>query len=481
MNNIKDLITTTILSIVMIDIIKWGYPYSYLVVIPVSLSILLYKKTSKNIYVLILIALIYLSAIYSINSLKFHRFLNVGDISNLSITGHYFMVYQYTLTRISYLIFSEYIDYIMKIYSFILFYSVFVLLSKTLKIKKDRCLLILAFIAPFIQSFGFPFSVYLAIIAFVFLLQGSIILSLLFFAVSVFYGTRGLILIGIPYLINAFAKANYKLKIIILLIILVLPIILYKYVLYNLSMINSFLNNVTISQLYNRLFDFLMRTRFQPQIDFYFILIAFIAVLLWGLIYLVREFKQGLLLISFTINIIILLMLFAITFAGRISTFENPASDIPYYFLYPAVIMSILIASYLTKNEKIYTTLVAFFVIILFLAYVPKLNYVSYYEQTFNFNGQYYNLLTFIHDFGLETHILYDYGSYKFSKFIPDGKLLQPWQSPYLFHGYIYIYSTSIYRLKMFFTLPYIQNQLISVSKTNIIYSTPQYRISLIP
>jgi hypothetical protein len=88
--------------------------------------------------------------------------------------------------------------------------------------------------------------------------------------------------------------------------------------------------------------QFFTRNRLQPPLDFFILVIAYILPILLSLFFIKQRNRQIIILI---ISTIILFIIFGILMLFRLSVFDNFASDIPYYFLYPASFLAILILS----------------------------------------------------------------------------------------------------------------------------------------
>lgn len=334
------------------------------------------------------------------------------------------------------------------------------LVLKLLKVSKAAILIIFTFIG----FFGFPTSVGFAALAYYYLTTKKFFSSSLIFALSLLYGTRGLMAFGIMYLLTIIKRVSNFTKLIFIFIVIVVGIIiLFPYVQNYLTIIQRFGTPQNISDIWGKLLDFIFRDRLQPWINFLFTAVGLSLLITIGFVSAFRKRRWEAL-----VSIIILMAFFIYTFSVRINIFENPASDIPYYFLYAAAINSAIVGFSNSFATPIFLILVA--------GGTHPSGYVTFYEHTFD-PQHYLAVVKYIQDFGKSTKFLYDYGSYRFRHYIPNGVMLQPWQRPDNFRGRYYIYSIYIYNTRMFYVLPHRQHEFIK-SLQDVVYDTGLIRIS---
>jgi hypothetical protein len=167
----------------------------------------------------------------------------------------------------------------------------------------------------------------------------------------------------------------------------------------------------------------------------------------------------------------------------RLFNFENFASDIPYYFLYPSSFLAILILSKVLnrKFHKLFLLLIVFF----FIASVPKFFYQPFYESIFTKYVNYFSLLVVFDKVYVKGTLLYDYGSFPFSAYLATYKatMTAEWASSsnYLSQKgpIFYLGSPDIANRPMYFYLPHVQKSWLNVLRNKIIDSD-QYAVFLL-
>lgn len=474
------IIMSLLLVFLSILIIRCGYPLTYSVIV-VLLPLVLVTLKFDNALVRATLALFLSIAIghnasYFIlpDKAQFENFVGQGEHVNLAF-DEFIGLRSFAILDNTWLYISSNLPYLQHsiylISSLLVYISLYLFLSLFKSNDNSKSILLIIFVI--IGFYGFGISVAFALLALYYLLKDNLKISMPLFIISVFFGTRGLIAFGVIYLVMFLKKASYRYKLLLAGVTLGVIFIILPYVTGYLKIVSIFLQGTESSQinkLISNVVNFYTRERLQPWHDFAVVSSTFLGIVLLGLVYSIKRR-----LFLFLLNILILTSLFIITFIGRVSYFENPASDIPYYFLYAAIINSVVVL-YLARAKPL---VFAILLLLLIGALVPKYGYVTYYEHTFNKLQEYYALVSFIHTFGERNSYVYDYGSYPFRKYIPNGNLIQPWQDPFRhFSGRYYIYSKKLQDMKMFFTLPTVQKSLTLIVSNNVVYDAGQYGIS---
>jgi hypothetical protein len=311
-------------------------------------------------------------------------------------------------------------------------------------------------------------------------LRGRPFLALSALILSSLFGTRGLILGGLPVILNL--MRGLKRVVTITATSIILLVILSKYMETYLSIINTFRKNFQLDliTIFERITQFFTRNRLQPPLDFFILVIVYILPILLSLFFIRRRNREIMILI---ISTIILFIIFGIIMLFRLSIFENFASDIPYYFLYPSSFLAILILCKVLNQRfnKLFFLLIVFF----FIASIPKFFYQSFYENIFTNYVSYFSLLVVFDNVYVKGTLLYDYGSYFFSANLAkyNAIMTSEWATSdkYLSQKgpIFYLGSPAIANYPMYFYLPHVQKTWLNVLKNKIIDSG-QYAVFLL-
>jgi len=311
-------------------------------------------------------------------------------------------------------------------------------------------------------------------------LKGRTFLGLSALLLSSLFGSRGLILGTLPVILSLL-KDRRSLVIASMFGIMLLAI-LNKYILTNYSIIYSFSKSFQLDliKILDLITQFFIKSRIQPLLDFYILVIMYILPILFSLFFIKRRNREITIII---ISTIILFIIFGITMLIRLFNFENFASDIPYYFLYPSSFLAILILSKVLNRRfhKLFLLLVVFF----FIAYVPKFFYQPFYENIFTNYVNYFSLLVVFDQVYVKGTLLYDYGSYSFSASLAkyNAIMTSEWATSdkYLSQKgpIFYLGSPAIANYPMYFYLPHVQKSWLNVLRNKIIDSD-QYAVFLL-
>jgi len=311
-------------------------------------------------------------------------------------------------------------------------------------------------------------------------LKGRTFLGLSALLLSSLFGTRGLILGGLPVILSLL---NDRRSLIVASVIgIILLAILNKYIQSYYTVIYSFSRDFQLDPMHilNLVIQFFIRNRLQPPLDFFILVIMYILPILISLFFIKQSNREIIILL---ISTIILFIIFGITMLFRLSIFENFASDIPYYFLYPSSFLALLILSKVfdRRFHKLFLLLIVFF----FIAYVPKFFYQSYYENLFTNYVNYFSLLVVFDKVYVKGTLLYDYGSYSFSASLAkyNATMTSEWATSdkYLSQKgpIFYLGSPVIANYPMYFYLPHVQKSWLNALRNKIIDSG-QYAVFLL-
>jgi hypothetical protein len=311
-------------------------------------------------------------------------------------------------------------------------------------------------------------------------LNGRTFLGLFALLFSSLFGSRGLILGGLPVIFSL--VKSWRSLVIITATSTVLLGIFNKYIQNYYMIINAFSKNfeLNLTRLIDIVIQFFIRNRLQPPLDFFILVIVYILPILLSLFLIKQRNRKIIILI---ISTIILFIIFGILMLFRLSNFENFASDIPYYFLYPASFLAILILSkVLNRSFRIlFLLLIVFF----FIASIPKFFYQPFYESIFTKYVNYFSLLVVFDKVYVKGTLLYDYGSYSFRAYLAtyNATMTAEWapSSNYLSQKgpIFYLGSPDIAIRPMYFYLPHVQKSWLNVLRNKIIDSG-QYAVFLL-
>ncbi len=331
-----------------------------------------------------------------------------------------------------------------------------------------------------LAKFGFMTSWLFGLYAIYNALRGRTFLGLSALLLSSLYGTRGLILGGLPVILSL--PKDRKSLVITGVIGIILVVILNKYIQNYYNIIYSFSKSFQLDliNILNLVVQFFIRNRLQPPLDFFILVIVYILPILLSLFFIKQRNREIIILI---VSTIILFIIFVIIMLFRLSIFENFASDIPYYFLYPSSFLAILILSKVL-NRRLYK-LFLLLIVLFFIASVPKFFYLQFYENLFANYVNYFSLLVVFDKVHVKGTLLYDYGSYPYRYYLAkyDTIMVAEWATSdrYLSQKgpIFYLGSPAIANYPMYFYLPHVQKSWLDVLKNRIIDSG-QYAVYLL-
>jgi hypothetical protein len=336
------------------------------------------------------------------------------------------------------------------------------------------------FTALILAKYGFIASWLFGLYAIYNSLKGRTFLSLSALLLSSLFGTRGLILGGLPVIFSSLK--NRKSLVIISVIGIILVAALNKYIQYYYNILYSFSKSFQLDliNILNLVVQFFIRNRLQPPLDFFILVIVYILPILLSLFFIKQRNRKIIILI---VSTIVLFIIFIIIMLFRLSIFENFASDIPYYFLYPSSFLAILILSKVLNRRfyKLFLLIIVFF----FIASVPKFFYQQFYENIFVNYVNYFSLLVVFDKVYVQGTLLYDYGSYPFSASLAkyNAIMTSEWATSdkYLSQKgpIFYLGSPAIANYPMYFYLPHVQKSWLNVLRNKIIDSG-QYAVFLL-
>jgi len=331
-----------------------------------------------------------------------------------------------------------------------------------------------------LAKYGFITSWLFGLYAIYNALRGRAFLGLSALLLSSLFGTRGLILGGLPVILSLLKDRRGWF--IASMFGIMLLAILNNYILTNYSIVYSFIKSFQLDliKIFDLIAQFFVKSRIQPPLDFFILVIMYILPIPLSLFFIKQRNREITIIINSTI---ILFIIFGITMLIRLFNFENFASDMPYYFLYPSSFLAILILSkVLTRRfHKLFLLLIVFF----FIAYVPKFFYQSFYEHIFTNYVNYFSLLVVFDKVYVKGTLLYDYGShpYRYNLAKYDAIMVAEWATSdrYLsLKGPIfYLGSPAIANYPMYFYLPHVQKSWLNVLRNKIIDSD-QYAVFLL-
>jgi hypothetical protein len=311
-------------------------------------------------------------------------------------------------------------------------------------------------------------------------LKGRTFLGLSALLLSSLFGSRGLILGALPVILSLLKDRRGWF--IVSAIGIILLAILNKYIQHYYSIVYSFSKSFQLNliDILNLVTQFFIRTRLQPQPDFFILVIFYILPILLSLFFIRQRNKVIIILI---ISIIVLFVIFGILMLFRLSIFENYASDIPYYFLYPSSFLAILLLSKVLdcRFRKLFLLLIVFS----FIAYVPKFYYQSFYENIFTNYVDYFSLLVVYDKVYVKGILLNDYGSYPFGASLAkyNAIMTSEWATPDKYLSKIgpifYLGSSAIANYSAYYYLPHVQKSWLNVLSNKIIDSG-QYAVFLL-
>jgi hypothetical protein len=331
-----------------------------------------------------------------------------------------------------------------------------------------------------LANYGFVTSWLFGLYAIYNSLRGRTFLSISALLLSTLFGTRGLILGGLPVILSSIR--GWKRLVIVTATSIILLVILNKYIEINFSIIYAFSKNfqLNLTTILDLIIQFFTRNRLQPPLDFFVLVIAYILPILLSLFFIKQRNRQIIILI---ISTIILFIIFGILMLFRLSVFENFASDIPYFFLYPSSFLAILIISKVLNQR--FRILFLLLIVFFFIASIPKFFYQPFYESSFTNYVNYFSLLVVFNKVYVNGTLLYDYGSYPFSPYLAvyNATMTVEWAKSYEYLSQkgpiFYLGSPAIASRPMYFYLPYVQKSWLNVLRNKIIDSG-QYAVFLL-
>jgi len=473
-----------IVSLVMYSILFWTSLITiYLVrnpliyaLLALYVSILLFINFRHKSELLQILTMIYIYILVNINTYLIRMISEIFNIEYLiKIPTIYSLFFGYIGLR-SIHEFYQYNSLFSLVLLFYEFLFMNLILSKLFNnnfVYKLLAVLILA-------KFGFITSWLFGLYAIYNALRGRTFLGLSALLLSSLFGTRGLILGGLPVILSLLK--DRKSLIIASVIGTILLAILNKYIQHYYTVIYSFSRSFQLDLMHilNLIIQFFIRNRLQPPLDFFILVNMYILPILISLFFIRRSNREIIILL---ISTIILFIIIGITMLFRLSIFENFASDIPYYFLYPSSFLAVLILSRVLNRRfyKLFLLLIVFF----FIASVPKFFYQQFYENIFTNYVNYFSLLVVFDKVYVKGTLLYDYGSYSFSANLAkyNAIMTSEWATSdkYLSkEGPIfYLGSPAIANYPMYFYLPHVQKSWLNVLRNKIIDSG-QYAVFLL-
>jgi hypothetical protein len=331
-----------------------------------------------------------------------------------------------------------------------------------------------------LAKFGFITSWLFGLYAICNSLKGRTFLGLSALLLSSLFGSRGLILGALPVILSLLKDRRGW--VIASMFGIMLLAILNKYIQNFYSIIYSFSKSFQLDliKILNLIAQFFIKSRIQPPLDFFILVIVYILPILLSLFLIKQRNRQIIILI---ISTVILFIIFGILMLFRLSIFENFASDIPYYFLYPASFLAILILSKVLNQR--FRILFLLLIVFFFIASIPKFFYQPFYESIFTKYVNYFSLLVVLDKVYVKGTLLYDYGSYPFSAYLAtyNATMTAEWalSSNYLSQKgpIFYLGSPDIANRPMYFYLPHVQKSWLNVLRNKIIDSG-QYAVFLL-
>jgi len=323
-----------------------------------------------------------------------------------------------------------------------------------------------------LAKFGFITSWLFGLYAIYYSLKGRTFLGLSALLLSSLFGTRGLILGALPVILSLLKDRRSWVIVGMFGVMLLVILNIYIQIVY--SMIYSFSKSVKLDliNILNLIAQFFIRSRIQPPLDFFILVIMYILPILLSLFFIKQRNRE---IIIIVISTIVLFIIFNTTMLIRLFNFENFASDIPYYFLYPSSFLAVLIFSKVLNRRfhKLFLLLIVFF----FIASVPKFYYQQFYENIFMNYVNYFSLLVVFDNVYVKGTLLYDYGSYPFRANLAkyNAIMTSEWATSdkYLSRKepIFYLGSPAIAYYPMYFYLPHVQKSWLDVLRNKIIDS----------
>ena len=311
-------------------------------------------------------------------------------------------------------------------------------------------------------------------------LRGGTFWGLSALLLSLLFGTRGLILGGVPVILSLIR--GWKSLVIIVAASVAIWVLLNRYAENYIKILSAFGRYIQLDLAFiiENIVNFFTRYRLQPPLDFFILVIVYILPIILSLFFIRQRNRE---IIILFISTVILFIMFGIIMLFRLSIFENFASDMPYYFLYPSSFLAIVILFKVANRtfHKLFILLVVFF----FIALVPKFYYQYFYESTFTNYFNYGSFLVVLEKVYAGGTLFYDYGSYpyrhNFAKY--DAIMVAEWATSdrYLSQEgpIFYIGSPAIANYPMYYYLPHVQKSWINVLRNKIIDSG-QYAVFLL-
>jgi len=171
-------------------------------------------------------------------------------------------------------------------------------------------------------------------------LRGGTFWGLSALLLSLLFGTRGLILGGVPVILSLIR--GWKSLVIIVAASIAFWVLLSRYVDNYIKILSAFGRYIQLDLAFiiEIIVNFFTRYRLQPQLDFFISVIVYILPIILSLFFIGQRNREITILF---ISTVILFIMFGIIMMFRLSIFENFASDMPYYFLYPSSFLAIVI------------------------------------------------------------------------------------------------------------------------------------------
>jgi len=418
--------------------------YIYILVYASDFLIRIISET-LNIAMVIKIPTTYLSFLGNIGLVSISEFYQYNSLFNLTVLFYQFLFMNLLFTKLLYN------NFIYKLLS----------------------LLILA-------KYGFITSWLFGLYAIYNSIRGRTFLGLSALLLSALFGSRGLILGGLPVMLSL--VKSWRSLVVITATGTILLGIFNKYIQSYYMLINIFSKKFTLNliTIIDMVIQFFIRNRLQPPLDFFILVIVYILPIILSLFLIRQRNRETTILI---VSMVILFIIFGIIMLIRLSNFENFASDIPYFFLYPSSFLAILILSkvFNRKFHKLFLLLIVFF----FIASIPKFFYQPFYESIFTKYVNYFSLLVVFDKVYVKGTLLYDYGSLPFKAYLATYKatMTVEWapSSNYLSQTgpIFYLGSPDIANRPMYFYLPHVQKSWLNVLRNKIIDSD-QYAVFLL-
>ena len=440
------------------------------------ISILLFINFRYKSELLQILTMIYIYMLVNIDTYLIRiisEMLNVGYVVKIQVAHSLFFGYIGLLSIYEFYQYSSLFDLALIFYQFLFMNLLLCKLFSNNFIYKPLGALVFAKY-EFVTSWLFGlYSLYNSLRGGTFWGLSALLLSLLF-------GTRGLILGGVPVILSLIR--GWKSLVIIVAASIAFWVLLSRYVDNYIKILSAFGRYIQLDLAFiiEIIVNFFTRYRLQPQLDFFISVIVYILPIILSLFFIGQRNREITILF---ISTVILFIMFGIIMLFRLSIFENFASDMPYYFLYPSSFLAIVIL-YKVANRtfhKLFILLVVFF----FIALVPKFYYQHFYESTFMNYFNYASFLVLFDKVYAGGTLFYDYGSYpyRYNLVKYDAIMVAEWATSdrYLSQKgpIFYIGSSAIANYPMYYYLPHVQKSWIDVLRNKIIDSG-QYAVFLL-